>query len=149
MKTVGLKLYTDSVTGLTMINKSKSLRVHFLALYVILAVLCGIVVPALSVRFSVNAFRNFQIEHRKEDLENLCEALTALYEEEGGIWKRRRVMDILRPAPQWGGMIISLIDSNGREVFTLRPMQMNHRGGILTSSSEYDETKIGGKPKEL
>ena len=142
MKTVGLKLYTDSVTGLTMINKSKSLRVHFLALYVILAVLCGIVVPALSVRFSVNAFRNFQIEHRKEDLENLCEALTALYEEEGGIWKRRRVMDILRPAPQWGGMIISLIDSNGREVFTLRPMQMNHRGGILTSSSEYDETKI-------
>ena len=71
MKTAGLKLYTASVTGLTMRNKSKSLRFHFLTLYVILAVLCGIVVPALSVHFSVNAFRNFQIQHRQEDIENL------------------------------------------------------------------------------
>ena len=139
MKTAGLKLYTDSVTGLTMINKSKSLRLHFLALYVLLAVLCGIVVPALSVHFSVNAFRNFQIEHRMENIENLCEALTELYYEEGGIWKRRRVMDILRPAPQWGGMIISLIDENDREIFTLTPITMKHREGKMLP---LDETKI-------
>ena len=142
MKTAGLKLYTASVTGLTMRNKSKSLRFHFLALYVMLAVLCGIVVPALSVHFSVNAFRNFQIQHRQEDIENLCEALTNLYNEEGGIWKRRRVMDILRPAPQWGGMIISLIDSRGVEVFTLRPMQMKHRGALPVTPDDYDKNKI-------
>jgi len=109
-------------------NKKKSLRRHFLALYVLLAVLSGIVVPALGVFFSANAFRNYQIQRRQADLENLGESLTELYQEEGGIWKRRRVMDILRPAPQWGGMIITLLDDKGREIFTLKPMQMNHHG---------------------
>ena len=109
--------------------KSRSLRLHFLTLYVMLAVLSGIVVPALSVWFSVHAFRTFQVQRRQADIENLSASLSALYDEEGGIWKRRRVMDILRPAPQWGGMTIALLDSDGREVFTLRPLQqMNHRG---------------------
>ncbi len=114
--------------------KNKSLRRHFLALYVLLAVLSGIVVPALGVHFSVNAFRNYQIQRRQADIENLGESLTALYDEEGGIWKRRRVMDILRPAPQWAGMIISLIASDGREIFTLRPMQMNHSHGMYSNN---------------
>ena len=107
-------------------NKSKSLRRHFLALYVLLAFLSGIVVPALGVHFSVKAFRNYQIQRRQADLENLGESLASLYEEEGGIWKRRRVMDILRPAPQWGGMIITLLDDKGKEIFTLKPMTMQH-----------------------
>ena len=90
--------------------RSKSLRSHFLMLYVILAVLAGIVVPLLGLKFSVDAFRNYQIQRRQADLENLGDSLSELYREEGGIWKRRRVMDVLRPAPQWGGMIIALVD---------------------------------------
>ena len=141
MRTAGLKLFTASVIGLTMTNKSRSLRRHFLTLYVLLAVLSGIVVPALGVHFSVNAFRNYQIQRRQADLENLGESLMTLYEEEGGIWKRRRVMDILRPAPQWAGMIITLLDSEGHEIFTLRPMPMNHsRGHMMNTNSEKQTT---------
>ena len=102
-------------------RKTRSLRSHFLILYVVLAILSGIVVPILGVKFSAEAFRNYQIQRRQADLENLGESLSALYREEGGVWKRRRVMDILRPAPQWGGMVITLFDSNGREVYTLKP----------------------------
>lgn len=111
--------------------KSKSLRFHFLLLYVLLAILSGVVVPALGVRLSVNAFRKYQIQRRQADLENLGESLTELYEEEGGIWKRRRVMDILHPAPQWAGMKITLLDHGGKEIFTISPMQPmnNNRRG--------------------
>ncbi|MBQ7221706.1 MAG: hypothetical protein IJS28_12090 [Synergistaceae bacterium] len=116
--------------------RNRSLRSHFLLLYVLLAVLSGIVVPALSAWFSVNTFRTYQVQRRQADIENLGESLAALYSEEGGVWKRRRVMDILRPAPQWAGMIISLIDGSNNEVFTLRPMQqMPHRGRSNTSNT--------------
>ena len=63
--------------------KSKSLRRHFLALYVLLAVLSGIVVPALGLHLSVNAFRNYQIQRRQADFENLRDNLISLYKEEG------------------------------------------------------------------
>ncbi len=107
-----------------------------MALYVLLAVLSGIVVPALGVHFSVNAFRNYQIQRRQADLENLGESLTAVYEEEGGVWKRRRIMDVLRPAPQWAGMIIELLDSEGHEIFTLKPMQMPRRDHHSNNNNE-------------
>ena len=100
--------------------RSRSLRSHFLMLYVMLAVLSGVVVPALGVNFSVEAFKRYQAHRRQEDLENLGESLASLYREEGGIWKRRRVMDILHPAPQWAGMSITLYDADSREVFTHR-----------------------------
>ncbi len=133
--------------------KNKSLRRHFLALYVLLAVLSGIVVPVLGLHLSINAFRNYQIQRRQADLENLGESLTELYEEEGGIWKRRRVMDILRPAPQWFGMTITLIDRNGREIFTLSPLSMPHRGHMNVNSNENNDNsnsehitlKLGGE----
>mgnify|MGYP002626239644 CR=1 FL=1 len=101
--------------------RNRSLRSHFLLLYVILAVLAGIIVPALSVYMSMNAFQAYQLQRRQTDLESLGESLSRLYDEEGGIWKRRRVMDVLHPAPQWMGMRIVLLDSSNREVFTLRP----------------------------
>ncbi len=126
-------------------NKNKSLRRHFLALYVLLAVLSGIVVPALGVHFSVNAFRNYQIQRRQADIENLGESLAALYEEEGGVWKRRRVMDILRPAPQWGGMIITLLDDKGREIFTLRPMPFNHAHGHMNDNENNNFFEDGAE----
>ncbi len=133
--------------------RSKSLRSHFLMLYVILAVLAGIVVPLLGLKFSVEAFRNYQIQRRQADLENLGDSLSELYREEGGIWKRRRVMDILRPAPQWGGMVIALVDSYGHEIYTLRPMAMAHRmhsaahedsPSANTAETEHITVKLSG-----
>ncbi len=103
--------------------KRRSLRVHLLLLYVLLAVLSGIVVPALSIRLSLAAFQKYQFERRQADLEALGDSLTALYEEDGG-WTRRRVMDILHPAPQWLGMRITLRDAEGNAVFTFGPLQM-------------------------
>ena len=127
--------------------KSKSLRRHFLALYVLLAVLSGIVVPALGLHLSVNAFRNYQIQRRQADFENLRDNLISLYKEEGGIWKRRRIMDILRPAPQWFGMTITLLDSTGREIYTLRPLPMHRREAAENENnnniqSEYEHITI-------
>lgn len=116
--------------------RNRSLRSHFLVLYVLLAVLGGIVVPTLSVMMSVNAFRRYQIQRRQEDINNLGDSLAKLYAEEGGIWKRRRVMDILHPAPQWGGMTIALIDAEGREIFTLKPPQMMPRRGHGTQQND-------------
>ena len=104
--------------------KSRSLRSHFLALYVLLAVLAGIIVPAFCVWLSLDAFKNYQIQRRQKDLESLGESLSALYDEEGGVWKHRRIRDILRPAPQWTGMRIVLRNSDGREVFALKPAPM-------------------------
>lgn len=101
--------------------RNRSLRSHFLWLYVILAVLAGIIVPSLSVNLSVNAFRDYQIQRRQRDLESLGESLSSLYDEEGGIWKRRRLMDVLHPAPQWMGMHMILRDAEGREIFAIRP----------------------------
>ena len=132
-----------------MSKKSKSLWRHFLALYVLLAILSGIVVPALGVYLSVNAFRNYQIQRRQADLENLGESLTALYEEEGGIWKRRRVMDILRPAPQWFGMTITLLDNKDREIFTLRPMTMQHRNHMNNNNSLDDDNDNNIKSEHI
>lgn len=120
--------------------KSRSLRSHFLTLYVLLAVLCGIVVPAVSVWLSINAFRNYQTQRRQADLESLGESLTTLYNEEGGIWKRRRVMDILHPAPQWFNMKITLFDASNNEVFTLRPgQQINRRERTNFQGSENSD----------
>ena len=100
--------------------KNKSLRAHFLLLYILLAVLSGIVVPALGALLSRNAFMKYQTEKLQADLESLKNSLDELFNEDG-IWKRRRVMDILRPAPQWGGMRIILRDSNNYEIYTLKP----------------------------
>ena len=104
--------------------KNKSLRSHFLLLYLFLAVISGIVVPVLCLRLSANAFRDYQIRRRQEDIENLAESLTRLYSEEGGKWQRRRIMDILHPAPQWTGMKITLLDANNNVVLSIRPNQM-------------------------
>lgn len=105
--------------------KNKSLKFTFQVSFLLLAVVAGVIVPGVSGKLSLNAFRAYWLQQRNANLENLGESLTALYDEEGHTWKRRRVMDILHPAPQWIGMKITLIDDRGREVFTLRPMQSN------------------------
>ena len=117
--------------------RNRSLRTHFLLLYLLLAVLAGIIVPALSVYMSTKAFNAYMFQRRQKDLESLGESLSELYDEEGGTWKRRRVMDVLHHAPQWTGMRIALLDGRGREIFTLMP-------GPLTSSRamRYDNISI-------
>ncbi|MCR4817461.1 MAG: hypothetical protein K5841_00715 [Fretibacterium sp.] len=127
--------------------KRRSLRVHLLLLYVLLAVLSGIVVPALSIRLSLTAFQKYQVERRQADLEALGDSLTALYEEDGG-WTRRRVMDILHPAPQWMGMRIILCDVEGNVVFTMGPLQMGeaanrrHGHGMMMHFSQGDVREL-------
>ncbi|MBQ9565897.1 MAG: hypothetical protein IJU98_09955 [Synergistaceae bacterium] len=123
-------------------KRARSLRTHLLSLYVLLAVLSGIVVPALGVLLSLSGFREYQNQRRQADIEALGDSLTALYEEDG-VWNRRRVMDILHPAPQWMGMTILLRDAGGRTVFNLSPAQNGmgmgngHHGmrGMMTRSA--------------
>ncbi len=98
----------------------RSLRTHFLTLYVILALLCGIVVPALSVWYSLRALRNYQAQRFQDELDSLKDSLISLYDE-NGFWNRERIRYILRPAPPWGGMIITLSDENGNEIYSLKP----------------------------
>lgn len=117
--------------------RNRSLRAHFLWLYVLLAILAGIIVPSLSVSMSLKAFSAYQIQRRQNDLESLGESLSALYDEEGGHWKRRRVMDVLHQAPQWMGMRIVLIDSNNHEVFTLKPAPLTNNRAM-----RYDHINI-------
>ena len=128
--------------------RSRSLRSHFLVLYVILAVVSGIVVPLLGLKLSVEGFRNYQIQRRQADLENLGESLSALYHEEGRVWDSRRVRDILRPAPQWAAMTISLIDAEGREVFTLRPPH-RMRNDSQSAKTEHITVKLPGGAGKL
>lgn len=120
--------------------RNKSLRSHFLLLYVFLAVISGIVVPVLCVKLSANAFRDYQIRRRQEDIENLAESLTRLYHEEGGKWQRRRILDILHPAPQWTGMKITLLDQNNNIVMSIRPNQMMPPRRRRNNESEYESS---------
>lgn len=123
--------------------KSKSLLSHFLTLYVLLAFLAGIVVPSISVWMGATAFRNLQIQRRQADLDNLAETLTELYIEEGGDWNSSRVRDILRPAPRWGGMTITLFDADNREIYTLRPMMNININNPSAAETEHLTIKLG------
>lgn len=120
--------------------RNRSLRSHFLLLYLLLALMAGIVVPALGTLFSLKAFRTYQLQRRSDDLDSLKESLTSAYEEEGSTWKHRRVMDILRPAPQWMGMRITLSDESGRKIFTFDPMQQNMFRG-RQQRPQFDESE--------
>ena len=105
----------------------RSLRTNFLALYVILAILCGIVVPAASAWFSLRALRNYQEQRFQDDLDSLRDSLIALYDEDK-TWNYERIKYILRPAPPWGGMIITLTDENNNEIYSLKPRTRSRRG---------------------
>ncbi len=109
--------------------KKRSLRTHFLALYVMLAFLCGIVVPAVGAWFSLRTLRTYQEQRFQDDLDALKDSLIALYNEEGK-WDHERIRYILRPTPPWGGMIITLLDASGSEIYTLKPRTHNRNSRI-------------------
>ena len=106
--------------------RGRPLRTHMLLLYVLLAILSGIVVPALGTWLSLRGFRRYVAQRRELALDELAVALVSLYEEDGA-WDRRRVMDVLRPAPHWAGLSIVLRGADGREVSRLTPGLMERR----------------------
>ncbi|MBQ9897034.1 MAG: HAMP domain-containing histidine kinase, partial [Synergistaceae bacterium] len=107
--------------------KSHSLRTHLLTLYVLLALISGILIPVVSAWVSVNGFHEYQLQRRQANFDALAESLTDLYSEDLR-WDKKRVSDILRPAPQWMGMTIKLNDFNNQNIFTLSPIASFNRG---------------------
>ena len=87
-------------------------------LYVLLAILSGVIVPALVGHLSLSGFQDYLGRRRASDLEALGASLESLYREDGG-WNRRRVMDVLRSSA--GGMPsdIVLLDSVGNRVLPM------------------------------
>lgn len=100
--------------------KGRSLRVHLMSLYVLLAVLSGAIVPALGMRLTLSGFREYLERRRLSDLESLGQSLEALYREDGG-WDRRRVMDVMRSSPRWGVPDIALWDADGNRLLPHGP----------------------------
>ncbi|WP_299299482.1 ATP-binding protein [uncultured Fretibacterium sp.] len=99
-------------------RRGRSLRAHLMLLYVLLAVLSGVIVPALVRDLSLSGFQDYLGRRRASDLEELGASLEALYREDGG-WNPRRVMDVLRSSA--GGMPsdIVLLDSGGNRVLPM------------------------------
>ena len=104
----------------------RSLRTHLLTLYVLLAFLCGIVVPALGTWVSLRSFRSYQRQRFQDDIESLKESLINLYQKENH-WNYEGLKYILRPAPPWGGMTVTLYDKNENEIYTLKHQNRNQR----------------------
>ncbi len=92
----------------------RSLRTHFLLLYVMLAVLGGIIVPLIGIRLSQYEFGSYLNRRQKYDLEEIGRTLLSLYREDNG-WDRRRVMYTLRQLKGASG--VSLFDADETKIF--------------------------------
>ncbi|MDR1873721.1 MAG: hypothetical protein LBQ90_01725 [Synergistaceae bacterium] len=97
----------------------RSLRTHLLLLYVLLALLSGIIVPMISMHITLAEFRGYLRERKKYDIDELADALVSLYQEENG-WDERRVRDVLRQASRIPMMALALYDVDGRRIFPSR-----------------------------
>ena len=96
-------------------GKGRSLRVHLMLLYVLLAVLSGVIVPALGRHLSLSGFQEYLERRRQSDLEELAASLEALYREDGE-WNRRRVTDVMRSSPKGTLSDVVLWDVSGNRV---------------------------------
>lgn len=105
-------------------RRGRSLRAHLMLLYVLLAVLSGVIVPALERHLSLSGFQDYLGRRRASDLEELGASLEALYREDGG-WNPRRVMDVLRSSAGGIASDIVLLDSVGNRV-----LPMGHGRGM-------------------
>ncbi len=101
-------------------RKGRSLRVHLMLLYVLLAVLSGVVVPALGRHLSLSGFQEYLERRRQSELEALGASLEALYREDGE-WNRRRVMDVMRSSPNGTLSDVVLLDAAGDRVLPMGP----------------------------
>jgi signal transduction histidine kinase len=99
----------------------RSLRTHLLLLYVMLAVLSGIIVPLAGVRRTLSEFRGYLQERKKYDVDELAESLLSLYQEEGA-WNGTRIADVLRQASKVP--MAELYDAEGRKVFPSKGVKL-------------------------
>lgn len=86
-----------------------------MSLYILLAVLSGVIVPGLGMQLSFSGFREYLERRWLSDLEALKDSLETLYREDGG-WDRKRVMDVMSSSPRWGVPDIALWDADGNRV---------------------------------
>ncbi len=94
----------------------RSLRAHLMLLYVLLAVLSGIIVPLVSIRITLQEFREYFLEKRKDDVEKLADSLVALYQEDR-TWNEQRVRDVLRQVSRISTASLALYDTDRRLIF--------------------------------
>ena len=97
----------------------RSLRVHLLFLYVMLAVLSGVIVPMVGMSMTFSEFKGYLQERKKYDIDDLGNSLISLYQEDGA-WDDKRVMDVLRQASRIPMMSLALYDAEGAKVFPTR-----------------------------
>jgi signal transduction histidine kinase len=127
----------------------RSLRTHLLLLYVMLAVLSGVIVPLAGVHMTLSEFLGYLQERKKYDADELAESLISLYQEEGA-WNGIRVADVLRHASKVP--MTELYDAAGRKVFPtkgargaaydLRSIEVRGTAG-LPGAAENRELKNG------
>lgn len=94
----------------------RSLRTHLMLLYVMLAVLSGIIVPLVSIHLTLQEFREYFLEKRKDDVDKLADSLVALYQEDEA-WDERRVRDVLRQVSKISTASLALYDANRQLIF--------------------------------
>ncbi|MDR1049005.1 MAG: hypothetical protein LBL51_04550, partial [Synergistaceae bacterium] len=94
--------------------KRISLRTHLLLLYVLLAVLSGVIVPLVGVRVTLSEFMGYLHERKNYDVGELAETLISLYQEDGR-WDDRRVRDVLRQMSK--APIMALYDAEENKIF--------------------------------
>lgn len=117
----------------------RSLRTHLMLLYVVLAILSGIIVPLVSMRVTFAEFRDYYQERRKDDIAKLAESLVALYQEDE-TWDEKRLRDVLRQVSRIPMMSIALYDANDRLVFPSKGM-----GRRMMSDLNEAEQENGAK----
>ncbi|MDR1731590.1 MAG: HAMP domain-containing protein [Synergistaceae bacterium] len=97
-----------------------SLRAHLLLLYVLLALLSGILVPMASIYITLEEFRGYLQERKKYDIREIAGSLISLYQEEN-FWDPTRVRDVLRQASRMPMMSLALYNADRRRVFPANP----------------------------
>ncbi|MDR3230972.1 MAG: HAMP domain-containing protein [Synergistaceae bacterium] len=100
----------------------RSLRTHLLLLYVLLALLSGIIVPMVSMHITLAEFRSYLRERKKYDIDELADSLVSLYQEDGR-WNQERVRDVLRQTSRMPMMALALYDAERQRVFPMRTVQ--------------------------
>jgi signal transduction histidine kinase len=117
----------------------RSLRTHLLLLYVMLAVLAGVIVPLASVYWTLAEFRGYLQERKKYDADELAESLLSLYREEGA-WNGTRVADVLRQASKVP--MTELYDAAGRRIFPVKHAKPTKNAKYTQNEAAYDLRSI-------
>lgn len=124
--------------------RKRSLRMHFLLLYVFLAFLSGVIVPMLSIRMTLSEFYGYLSQRKKYDLNELAESLVSLYREENS-WDRKRVTDVLRQSQRASVMNVALFDAGEERIFPAKDFRRREgfEGDRIKIELNADGQRIG------